>query len=184
MGWVGDDFFDDFGFFVLFGGVALDVGAGDPEAVEEEAGAAGVDFVVGDFVEEERDAELDAAAFGEVGGGGEVEGGGAAGGAGLDLRLAGAGAAGGAVVVAEVLLAEGGAAAADAVGFDVAALVLDGVAVGAEGFRWHWVPLGGGRERFWALLASVLGVVGAKARARLVAGPWWMSIVLVYGIGW
>ena len=82
--------------------------------------------------------ELDATAFGEVGGCGEGEGVGAAAGRGIGLGLAGAGAAGVAVVEAEVLLAQGGAAAAVAVGEDVAAQValgFGGVEVG------HGVPL-------------------------------------------
>jgi hypothetical protein len=48
---IGDDLFDDFGLFgfgVMAGQRFGEVEAGDLEAVEEEAGAAGVDVVGGD----------------------------------------------------------------------------------------------------------------------------------------
>ena len=96
-------------------GVAREVGAGDLQAVEEETGALGVDLVVGDTEEDLADGELDG---GAVFGHGEVEG---------VAVFAGARvldwAAGGVVVVAEVFLAQAWAAAAVAVGEDVAALV-------------------------------------------------------------
>ena len=94
-----------------------EVGAGDLEAVEEEAGAAGVDVVGGDAAEDLADGGLDG---GAVFGVGEVEGGAAA----AALVGAGNGAAGGVVVVAELLVAEAGAGAAVACGEDVAALQL------------------------------------------------------------
>ncbi|WP_148103871.1 hypothetical protein [Edaphobacter aggregans] len=97
-------------------GVAGQVGAGDLQAVEEEAGAAGVDFVAGDAAEDFADGELDG---GAVFGHGEVEEGGAGGALAWILDRA----AGGVVVVAEVFSAQAWAAAAVAVGEDVAALV-------------------------------------------------------------
>jgi hypothetical protein len=125
---VGGDVFDGLvGFFagVACGlGLAGEVGAGDLQAVEEEAGAARVDLVAGDAAEDLADGELDG---GAVFGHGEVEEDGAG------LALAGVlhGSAGGVVVVAEVFSAQAWAAAAVAVGEDVAALV-------AFGFG-HWV---------------------------------------------
>ena len=117
---VGGDLFDGlWGFFVscvVCGfGVAWEVGAGDLEAVEEETGALGVDLVVGDAEEDLADGELDG---GAVFGHGEVEGVAVFAGARVLDR-----AAGGVVVVAEVFLAQAWAAAAVAVGEDVAALV-------------------------------------------------------------
>ena len=96
--------------------MAGEVGAGDLEAVEEEAGAARVDLVAGDAAEDFSDGELDG---GAVFGHGEVE----VGLLGSALVWVLDGAAGGVVVVAEVFVAEAGAAAAVAVGEDVAALV-------------------------------------------------------------
>jgi hypothetical protein len=117
---VGDDFGDGFLGGGGCGGLAGEVEAGDLEAVEEEAGAAGVEVVGGDAAEDLANGGLDGAAvFGQ----GQVEGGltGAA--------LAGVerGAAGGVVVVAELFVmiisvAEAWAAAAVSVGEDVAAL--------------------------------------------------------------
>ena len=86
------------------------------QAVEEEAGAAGVDFVAGDAAEDFADGELDG---GAVFGHGEVK----VGLVGLALAWILHRAAGGVVVVAEVFGAEAWAAAAVAVGEDVAALV-------------------------------------------------------------
>ncbi len=85
------------------------------ETVEGKAGAAGGDGVRGDAAEDLADGELDGSAvFGER----EIEGG--------LTRAAGVwiadGLAGGVVEVAELLAAEGGAAAAAAFGVDVAAL--------------------------------------------------------------
>ncbi|WP_125484798.1 hypothetical protein [Edaphobacter aggregans] len=86
------------------------------QAVEEEAGAAGVDLVAGDAAEDFADGELDG---GAVFGHGEVE----EGGAGLAVARVLDWAAGGVVVVAEVFVAQAWATAAVAVGEDVAALV-------------------------------------------------------------
>jgi hypothetical protein len=87
---------------VLFGcGFGLfEVEAGDLEAVEEQAGAAGVEVVGGDAAEDLADGVLDG---GTVLGVGEVEGGAAVAG-----RGAGGRAAGGVVVVAELLVAKRG----------------------------------------------------------------------------
>ncbi|QNI36016.1 hypothetical protein [Edaphobacter albus] len=79
--------------------VRREIGAGDLESVEEEAGAARVDVIGGEALEDEADGELDG---GAVFGDGEVDGG-AAGFAGVRIRD---GSAGGVVVVAEVLVAE------------------------------------------------------------------------------
>ena len=107
------------GFFYKFGLGGLwfgEVEAGDLEAVEEEAGSAGIDLVGGDALEDLADGKLNAGPIVEIGEG-DFEGGAAV--------LAGGGdwAAGGVVVVAEGFSAEAGAAAAVAVGEDVAALV-------------------------------------------------------------
>jgi hypothetical protein len=93
------------------------VEAGDLEAVEEEAGAAGVDVVGGDALQDFTDGGLDG---GAVFGQGQMEGGAAA----AALLRVGDGFSRGVVVVAELFLAEAGACAAVAVGEDVAALVL------------------------------------------------------------
>ncbi len=101
------------GFFC--GGLGFgEVEAGDLEAVEEEAGAAGVDVVGGDALEDFTDGGLDG---GTVFGEGQVEGGAAA----AALARVCDGLAGGVVVVAELLLAEAWAGAAVSVGEDVAA---------------------------------------------------------------
>ena len=107
-GWGGEGFLGDFG---LLG----EGDGGDLEAVEQEAGAAGVELVEGDAGEDLGDGALDAGAvFDER----EVEG------AAASFSLAGVadGAAGGVVEVAERLVAEGDGAAAPSVGVDVAAL--------------------------------------------------------------
>jgi hypothetical protein len=120
---VGGDLFDDFDEFgpgVAVGGGFGEVEAGDLEAVEEQAGAAGVDVVGGDAAEDFSDGVLDG---GPVFGQGQVEGGAAA----STLLGVDDGFSGGVVVVAEVFSAQAGAAAAVAVGEDVAALVLFGV---------------------------------------------------------
>jgi hypothetical protein len=128
---MGGDLFDWFGFgpgpgvFFRFG----EVEAGDLESVEEEAGAAGIDFVGGDALEDLTDGVLDG---GPVFGQGDFEGG-VAGAAGA--RVWG-GFAGGVVVIAEVFSAEAWAAAAVAAGEDVAALV----AFGCFGLCVHLVP--------------------------------------------
>jgi hypothetical protein len=118
---VDGDLFDDFGlgFGVAVGGGFGEVEAGDLEAVEEQAGAAGVDVVGGDALQDLADGVLDG---GTVFGEGEVEGGAAA----SALLRVGDGSSGGVVVVAEVFSAEAWAAAAVAVGEDVAALVAFG----------------------------------------------------------
>ena len=94
-------------------------GVGDLEAVEEEAGAARVDVVGGDALEDFADGVQDG---GAVFGKGDVEGGAAA----AALLRVGYGFSGGVVVVAELFPPEAGAGAAASVGEDVAALVLDG----------------------------------------------------------
>ena len=106
-----------------------EVEAGDLEAVEEEAGAARVDVVGSDALEDLADGVLDGGAvFWEW----ELEGGASAW---MVVRMR-RGFAGGVVVVAERFLAEAWAAAAAAVGEDVAALV----AFGCFGWRVHSVP--------------------------------------------
>jgi hypothetical protein len=104
---------DDFSFAIRLG----EVHGGDLETVEEQAGAAGVDFVGGDALEDFSEGVLDG---GTVLGRGECEG--AAGSSGFGV---GDGLAGGVVVVAEGFEAQAGGAAAVPVGEDVAAL-LDG----------------------------------------------------------
>ena len=113
------DDFDGFGFGVAVGRGFGEVEAGDLEAVEEEAGAPGVDGVGGDAAENFADGLLDG---GTIFGQRKVEGGAAAS---TSLRV-GDGFSGGVVVVAELFSAQAGAAAAMAVGEDVAALVLFG----------------------------------------------------------
>ena len=129
-----DDLFDGGGGGGGFGiaGLAGEVEAGDLEAVEEEAGAFGVDGVLGEALEDLADGDLDG---GAVFGVREGEGGlAAAAGAGV-----GGGRAGGVVVVAEFFAAEGGAAALAAVGVDVAAAE----AFGGVGFgHLVWGPPG------------------------------------------
>jgi hypothetical protein len=93
-----------------------EIGAGDLEAVEEETGAAGIEIVGGEALEDEADGELDG---GAVLGNREQDGG-AAGFA--RVRFDG-GAAGGVVVVAELFVAERGGATAASVDEDVAAAV-------------------------------------------------------------
>ncbi len=109
---MGGDLFDDFGGFGFRG--FEEVEAGDLEAVEEEAGAAGVDVVGGDAAENFADGKLNAGTIVGIGKR-KVEGGAAA----AALLRAGDGFSGGVVVVAEVFSAEAGAAAAVAVGEDV-----------------------------------------------------------------
>src|SRR5882757_5233977 len=113
---MGGGLFDEFGLGgLLFG----EVEAGDLETVEEEAGAARVDVVGGNALEDLADGVLDCrSVFGER----DFEGGAA----GLAGARMGCGFAGGVVVVTEVFSAEAGAAATVAVGEDVAALVAFG----------------------------------------------------------
>ncbi len=115
------------GWGLLRGGEAGEVDAGDLEAVEEEAGAAGVELLEGDAGEDGGDGLLDGGAVFDEG---EVEGGAAA------FTLAGVleGAAGGVVEVAEGFAAEAGAAALAAVGVDVAAAEACGVGCGEIGW--------------------------------------------------
>jgi hypothetical protein len=93
-----------------------EVEAGYLEAVEEQAGAAGIDFVGGDAPEDLADGVLDGAS---VFGMRKVEVCAAA----AALARVFDGAAGGVVVVAKFFVTEAGAAAATSVGEDVAALV-------------------------------------------------------------
>jgi hypothetical protein len=112
--------FDWFGFGVAVGGLGFgEVEAGDLEAVEEEAGAAGVDVVGGDALEDFADGGLDG---GTVFRQRQVEGGAAA----AALFWVDDWLSGGVVVVAELFAAQAWARAAAAVGEDVAALVLFG----------------------------------------------------------
>ena len=135
---MGGDLFYDFGLFDFAGAPVGrgfgEVEAGDLEAVEEEAGAAGVDVVGGDAAEDFDDGGLEGGAVVGVGDG-EVEGPAAASAGSWVL----CGFAGGVVVVSEFFAAEADAAAAMAVGEDVAALVAFRFGLG------HWVfppPLG------------------------------------------
>jgi hypothetical protein len=105
---------------VVAGGYALrfgEVEARDLEAVEEKTGAARVDVVGGDALQDLADGVVDGGAvFGQR----QIEGGAAA----AALARAGDGWARGVVVVAEVFSAQAWAGAAVAVGEDVATLVL------------------------------------------------------------
>jgi hypothetical protein len=120
------------GFFTRVGPGEIE--AGDLEAVEEQAGTAGVDVVGGDAAEDFSDGLLDGAPVFRVGEG-EAGLAAAAGGGVLD------GTAGVVVVVTETLgafgAADGGAAAAAAVGEDVAALEASGFGLGCEDFGRH-----------------------------------------------
>ena len=150
---VGDDVFDH----GLLGGLGEggagvgEVERGDLEAVKEKAGAAGVELVVGEPVEDLSDGELDGAA---VLWNGEGEGGGALLALGHVRHLNhgggdGSAGVGGVVVEAEVLGAEAGAAAAVAVGEDVTALEAAGLGgglgcgdgLGHGGYPSPWVLL-------------------------------------------
>lgn len=118
-GGVDGDLFHGLGFGGGFGeGLHFgEIEAGDLEAVEEEAGAAGVDVVGGDALEDFADGGLDGGSvFGER----QVEDGAAA----SALARVGDGLSGGVMVVTEFFVVQAGAAAAVAVGEDVAALVL------------------------------------------------------------
>jgi hypothetical protein len=115
------------GFRSRYGLTGFEVGGGDLEAVEEQAGAAEVDLVGGNAEEDFAQAALDVVA---VGGRGHVEG--VAPGLAVVRvfdRLSGF-----VVVVAEGLAAQGGAAALDSVAEDVAAAFA--VVSGAG----HWCP--------------------------------------------
>jgi hypothetical protein len=124
--------FDEFGFG--FGGLEFgQVEAGDLQTVEEESGAAGIDVVGGDALEDLADGVLDGGAiFGER----DLKGGAAASAGAWVLR----GSSGGVVVVAEVFSAEAWAAATVAVGEDVAALEAFGCfGLSVDGVV-HWSP--------------------------------------------
>jgi hypothetical protein len=173
---VGGDFFDDFGgfgFCTVVGGGFGEVEAGDLEAVEEQAGAAGIDVVGGDAAEDFADGLLDG---GAVFGQGKVEGGAAA----SALLRVGDGFSGGVVVVAEVFSAEAGAAAAVAVGEDVSALVLFG---GWCGFLHGWGPSPVKRVQSLPKKRPASGLLrcrsGLNAKARLGgrAFSFWLSFL-------
>ena len=106
------DFFEGLGGGLEFF-LAGEVGAGDLKSVEEDGGSLGVDVSGGDAAEDVVDGDLDG---GSVVDGLHAEDAGAAGEAGVREPLA-------VVVVAEVLGAQGGRAAAAPVGVDVAAEV-------------------------------------------------------------
>ena len=131
------------GFFGVFG----EDGVGDLQAVEEQAGAAGVDVVGGDALEDFADGLEDGGAVVGIGQR-EVEGGAAA----AALLRVGDGSSGGVVVVAEVFVAEAGAGAAVAVGEDVAALVVLG-----------WFGLGCGVDGVVHVFPPPLGRMCAKS---------------------
>ncbi len=140
-GWVFDDVLDGVVGDVVGPGLG-EVEAGDLEAVEEQAGAAWVDLVRGDALEDVAEGELDG---GAVFGVGEDE----VGGLGLTAlagrKLGGRrGTAGGLVEVAEGLIAQARAAATAAVDVDVAALeagfrVWPGAEIGLDG-TCHGLP--------------------------------------------
>jgi hypothetical protein len=139
VGRVEDGFLDDWVGDVV-GAAFEQVEAGALEAVEEQAGAAEVDVIGCDALEDFAEGLLDGAAvLGD--GDGEVGRSGFAG-----CEFAGGGwAAGGVVVVAEGLVAQAGAAAAAAVDVDVAALEA-GVGVRTSAVKglcgtFHDVPL-------------------------------------------
>ena len=118
-----NDFFDGLGFGfagpVFCGAFGFwEDGGRDLQAVEEESGSPWVDLVGGDALEDLTDRLLDG---GTVFGDGEFEF------EGGEWAVFGRGFAGGVVVVAEVLVAERGRAAAVSGGEDVAALVAFGL---------------------------------------------------------
>jgi hypothetical protein len=145
-----------------------EVEAGDLESVEEEAGAAGVDVVGGDALEDLADGGLDGGAvFRER----QVEGGAAT----AALARVGDGFSGGVVVVAELLLAEAWAGAAASVGEDVAALVLFSGWCGVLHGLWSPVPSNVCKVFQRKDLRPDLPVqaysFGSNAKARHLAGP-------------
>jgi hypothetical protein len=103
-----------------------EVQAGGLERIEEQAGAAWVEVVGGDALDDLADSGLDGAAVLDER---EVEGGAAR----LALVRVLRGVASGVVVVAELLVAEADGAAAAAVGEDVAALEALGLVAGGDG---------------------------------------------------
>ena len=178
---MGGDLFDDFGLPRLPGVTCAgfwfwEVEAGDLEAVEEQTGSAGVDLVGGDALEDLADGVLDG---GAVLGEREVEGGSAA------LAFGGVldGFAGGVVVVAELFSAEAWAAAAGAVGEDVAALVAFWFGVFHVYFS---LPTGGksmqslqNKRPESGLFGSGLCLWRLNAKTRLLAGPCFLSISIL-----
>jgi len=163
---VGGDLFYDlvcgFGFGGGFGG-GLGLGqveAGDLEAVEEEAGAARVDDVGGDALEDLTDGGLDG---GAVLWQGQVEGGAAA----AALFWVGDGFSGRVVVVTEFFLAEAWAGAAASVGEDVAALVLFGlVRRGGCGVLHGLIPYPGKCVQSLQKKRPASGLAGAGLRPK------------------
>jgi hypothetical protein len=115
------------------GGLFREVGGGDLEGVEDEAGAAGIDGVGGDAGDDVVEGDLDGGAVLDEGDGDGFEAGVAGG------RLVAAAVAG-VVVEAEGLAAEGDGAAAEAVDADVAALEAAGFGLGFRRFsgRFSW----------------------------------------------
>jgi len=176
VGGVGDGLFDQASLLGRDGRGFGEVERGDLEAVEEEAGAAGVDGVGGDAAEDLADGDLDGSA---VLGKGEVEGGlaGAAG-ARVGDRLAGV-----VVEVAELFPAEGGAAAAAAFGVDVAALEALGCGVGGCVLD----DVGAPTPRFWCKifkrkgLSSYLEAQAGKQESPAGAGLFCVCFQFTWG---
>ena len=130
--WVGGEVFDGLGGGLLLFVAGGEVGAGDLESVEEDGGAFGVEVSGGEPGEDVEEGDLDG---GAVVDGLHAEDAGAAGERRVGEALA-------VVVVAEVLGAEGGRAAAVSVGVDVAAEVaaFGVVVVGVGGVHGVVVP--------------------------------------------
>jgi hypothetical protein len=116
------------------GGLFGEVGGGDLEGVEDEAGAAGIDGVGGDAGDDVVERDLDGGAVLDEGDG-DVFVLGVAGGRLVAATVAGV------VVEAEGFAAQGDGAAAEAVAADVAALEAAGFGLGFGGF---WVGFHGG----------------------------------------
>jgi len=166
------DVFEDVGWGLGFF-EAGEVGAGDLQAVEEDRGALGVEVSGGDAAEDVVEGDLDG---GAVVDGLHAEDADAAGEGGVGQALA-------VVVVAEVLGAEGGRAAAASVGVDVAAEIaalwveiLSGVhSVGiplgtlvlksSEDVSYGLRVSGGARARGLSRIRGVFGFSGLKAAA-------------------
>ena len=102
-------------------GEAAGVGGGEAQAVEEDAGAGGVEQLGGDGVDDLGDGELDGLAVFEGGEGDHLAAGDAGGAAGEGLSVDLVGAVEAVVEVAEVVVGEGDGAALGSVGLDVAA---------------------------------------------------------------
>ena len=164
-----DDLFDGLGLrlagLVFCGafGFGEDAG-GDLEAVEEESGAAGVDLVGGDALENFTEGLLDG---GAVFGDGELEF------EGCEWAVFGRGFAGGVVVVAEVLVAERGRAAAVSGGEDVAALVAFGFHV-SPCFECQSLQ----KKRPESGLLVLTSGLGLNAKARRLPGLYLYSFIL------